>query len=442
MYHGRGHFHAVFHLARVLQQYQYRVVVAGHEFFREDVTDQGFEFYGLKTVPFALEFEPWVNKMEKRKNIFWHSLKDRWTGRLYKLRERELDDMITSVKPGHLLIDAWQSTDFVVLFRILQQRSIRTCFIQTMCSTRIEKGIPPLNSLVAPADAEGIRKRARRHFSKNLLLAIRQNLLYLGKSNAHILRRRMKLNRIPERFQLKDALFAPAIENVDELVLAPREFDFIPERLCNHRHYIGFMPSLNRMEKSTPAFRARFKKLTESGGGNMVLIYCSFGSVSYENDGAFISFLEKLGTVIRQNNWSCVVSYKRSGIPDTQPSENERMLFFDEVPQLEVLQKTSVFITHGGLNSVKESIYHLVPMLVYPVSDDVDHMGNAARVVYRGLGLSGNIITETPEMICEKIQALISEPRFRKNLSDFKAIDLSYLPERIPEILEKAKLSE
>ncbi len=35
-------------------------------------------------------------------------------------------------------------------------------------------------------------------------------------------------------------------------------------------------------------------------------------------------------------------------------------------PQLELLQKVAVFVTHGGANSVMESLYHGVPMLVVP----------------------------------------------------------------------------
>lgn len=40
------------------------------------------------------------------------------------------------------------------------------------------------------------------------------------------------------------------------------------------------------------------------------------------------------------------------------------------VPQLEVLQKASLFITHGGMNSVNEALFYGIPMLVIPVGND------------------------------------------------------------------------
>lgn len=36
------------------------------------------------------------------------------------------------------------------------------------------------------------------------------------------------------------------------------------------------------------------------------------------------------------------------------------------VPQLEVLKRTDVFITHGGMNSLNEALYFGVPVVVVP----------------------------------------------------------------------------
>lgn len=65
---------------------------------------------------------------------------------------------------------------------------------------------------------------------------------------------------------------------------------------------------------------------------------------------------------------------------------------YTSVPQLEVLQKSSLFITHGGMNSVNESIYYSVPMLVSPIGGD--QLTIADRVEELGLGkrIEGNKI--------------------------------------------------
>ena len=53
-------------------------------------------------------------------------------------------------------------------------------------------------------------------------------------------------------------------------------------------------------------------------------------------------------------------------------------------PQLELLQKASLCITHAGLNTALESIAHGVPMLAIPITND--QPGVAARIQHHGLG--------------------------------------------------------
>jgi MGT family glycosyltransferase len=55
------------------------------------------------------------------------------------------------------------------------------------------------------------------------------------------------------------------------------------------------------------------------------------------------------------------------------------------VPQLEVLSQASLFLTHGGMNSVSEALWHGVPLLVFPQHGD-QHMV-AARVADLRAGL-------------------------------------------------------
>jgi MGT family glycosyltransferase len=52
------------------------------------------------------------------------------------------------------------------------------------------------------------------------------------------------------------------------------------------------------------------------------------------------------------------------------------------VPQLEVLQQTSVFITHGGMNSIHEGLYYGVPLIVVP--QQFEQLLNGRTVEKRG----------------------------------------------------------
>jgi MGT family glycosyltransferase len=55
------------------------------------------------------------------------------------------------------------------------------------------------------------------------------------------------------------------------------------------------------------------------------------------------------------------------------------------VPQLEVLQRVDAFITHGGMNSINESLYYGVPMVVIP--QHIEQYLNARLVVDHQAGV-------------------------------------------------------
>lgn len=64
----------------------------------------------------------------------------------------------------------------------------------------------------------------------------------------------------------------------------------------------------------------------------------------------------------------------------------DNFLVRPHVPQLEVLEHTGVFVTHGGMNSVMEAIYYGVPMVVVP--QQPEQAMTAARVAELGLGVA------------------------------------------------------
>src|SRR5690606_4443087 len=56
------------------------------------------------------------------------------------------------------------------------------------------------------------------------------------------------------------------------------------------------------------------------------------------------------------------------------------------VPQLDVLERASVFVTHGGMGSVMEALYFGVPMVVVP--HNFEQGVTAKRVAELGLGVA------------------------------------------------------
>ena len=81
------------------------------------------------------------------------------------------------------------------------------------------------------------------------------------------------------------------------------------------------------------------------------------------------------------------------------------------VPQLQVLSQASLFVTHGGMNSVSEALWHEVPLLVFPQHGD-QHLV-AARAAELGAGLTLRPPDIEPRKLREMGNRVLREPAFR-----------------------------
>lgn len=80
------------------------------------------------------------------------------------------------------------------------------------------------------------------------------------------------------------------------------------------------------------------------------------------------------------------------------------------VQQFEVLPRTSVFVTHGGMGSVLESLYYGVPMVVIPPG--VEQAATARRIVDLGLGIALEQKDLTAEALRGAVERIHADPAF------------------------------
>jgi MGT family glycosyltransferase len=85
------------------------------------------------------------------------------------------------------------------------------------------------------------------------------------------------------------------------------------------------------------------------------------------------------------------------------------------VPQLEVLRQASVFVTHGGMNSVMESLYHGVPMVVVPQMNE--QRANALRVAELGLGVHLDREGVDAQTLAETVSTVAEDTSVRANVT-------------------------
>jgi MGT family glycosyltransferase len=86
-------------------------------------------------------------------------------------------------------------------------------------------------------------------------------------------------------------------------------------------------------------------------------------------------------------------------------------------PQLDVLKRATLCITHAGLNTVLESLSTGVPMVAIPITND--QPGVAARIAYTRTGVVLAIKKLTGKAGAEKLRAAIdsvlTDPSYREN---------------------------
>jgi zeaxanthin glucosyltransferase len=427
IYHGMGHFNACFKMARILSK-EYDVVFSGAEFFKDYMQGQGFIYYPLKTVPFGMGFEKWINEQKKSKHLYLDILKNRWTNSVYIAREAELLQLMYDVEPDYLFIDSFQSTDFIILYRYLKVQQTKVGFIQTMLPTVIQKDYPPINSLVFPNNKPGIEEAIKKFNSLRLKKIIKDKLCYFGMDDTALINRNMRRNGFPKKYQSKQkSVVGVTFNNTKEFVLAPMEFDFASKGNTD-KHYIGFMPDFNRIEiADVEYFKLDEEIRNKIKATHAALIYCSFGSVKSSDTHKVDGFLQKLLNAVRNKNLIVVISNNSTHHKQKQLSNiPSNVYLLKAAPQLEILERANIFITHGGLNSIKESIYSTVPMLVYPLHETTDTMGNSTRVVFHELGLRGDLLTDSEATIIKKIETLLSNDQYKKNIHTLAERDARY----------------
>lgn len=433
VYHGMGHLNACLGLARSLKS-QFQVTLACDSFFENYVKAQGFYFHGLNSVPFGLGFEKWKVNNLKRSFRLVHELKYRKEDELYRLRYQDLMKLLHFWKPNYVLIDSLQSTDFIVIFNELKRRRIKVAFIQTMLSTVIAKGYPELNNPYNPQRPMAVRnfqKKAEWQWKLTSLLA---KIKYLGYDNQFLVKRNFKRNNLPVRYYSKKRSVAGrAFNHVPELILAPEEFEYENYNRQSYQFHVGFALDNQRTEISDSRYLEVLEKIQRNVTEcNHFLIYCSFGTVRPTTVKPLKTLLSKIVTLVSQKNrFSLIIS---SSV--FNEFENGTNIFvLGAVPQVDLLNYVNIFITHGGLNSIKESINAEVPMIVYPVDTNHDQVGNAARVSYHGLGMMGSF-NDTMDIIQMRFDKLLTDLTYIESLRKFKDYENKYSAEGVMKALE------
>jgi MGT family glycosyltransferase len=88
-------------------------------------------------------------------------------------------------------------------------------------------------------------------------------------------------------------------------------------------------------------------------------------------------------------------------------------------PQLELIRRSALTISHGGLNTVLESLERGVPMVVLPVTNDQPGVG--ARVEWSGAGRSIPVGRLTVGRLRDAICEVLGDPSYRERAEGLRS---------------------
>ncbi|MBU3113552.1 macrolide family glycosyltransferase [Clostridium lacusfryxellense] len=198
-------------------------------------------------------------------------------------------------------------------------------------------------------------------------------------------------------------IFTDVLENVPELniVFTSRKFQIHSEEF-EHSRYKFIGPSIIKraVKNNIP-----LNKLKEK------VIYISLGTLFNKSLNFFRICIE----AFRDVDMTIIMSIgKNVNIKDlgTIP---DNFLVYQIVPQLEVLKRTTIFITHGGMNSVNEAIYYGVPVITIP--QFADQPAVARRLEKLGLGKVIDKKNVSVETLKKALNDVLYNAMYKKNMN-------------------------
>ncbi len=411
-----GHLNRSFLVARQLKEQGYHVVYGylGPPEMAKLIYQQGFAVQWLQTYPFGVGMDEVIN--EQKQESYLETLIDRFTNRTFHERTADLNRLMSEVKPNLIVLDVFMSTDFIILYPLLAQGTCRLVFLQNMLSTYDDGYTPPLNSALIPGQhkPEAIRRAWQTLYRKRSFQHFIGSIKYGGLSRKRQIDQAFRRNQIPEKHRLRwDKAFHVGFDQVEEWIAAPQAFEFPGRTLLPFQRYLDIVAELTRTEERLPAYEKVINQIEQERLVNplLKLLYVSLGTAqTARKKGAEDRFFIQLYGIAKQHpDWQFVMSV-RPALVQQLPKPPANMFLFGSVPQLHLLERADGFITHGGLNSVLEAIALRVPMLVYPISNQWDLPGDAARVAAHGIGLLGNFTKDDATQIAQHLDQLLTDP--------------------------------
>ena len=181
-------------------------------------------------------------------------------------------------------------------------------------------------------------------------------------------------------------------DSVDTVVYTSPEFQPASETFSDKYVFVGpsIRPAVSQIEKT-----------------HEKLIYISMGTVVNNN----VKFYHDSIKAFANTNYQVIMSV--GNLVDMKEFENlpENINVYQSVDQIAVLSKADVFISHCGMNSVNESLYCGVPLVMYPQTPEQGGVANRVEQLKAGIFLKKSNAAN----IFNAVETLLNNEEYRKN---------------------------
>ena len=194
---------------------------------------------------------------------------------------------------------------------------------------------------------------------------------------------------------------ASTVSPLASITQVPQAFDFESSHWPSQFHHTG--PFHNGKGRENVDFP--WKRLTGEP-----LVYASMGTIL---NGQVDVFRTIVAAVAKNKNLQLVLSIGDQIDPKRIGPVPNNAIVVKRAPQLELLKRATVCITHAGLNTVLESLAQGVPQLAIPIT--YDQPGVAARIAHKKTGVVTSLDKSTADHLASLLNEVLTDPTYREN---------------------------
>jgi UDP:flavonoid glycosyltransferase YjiC (YdhE family) len=370
-------FHALLKRGNNLDPYFF-----SHISFQSIIEENGFHFIECKSLNFGLENHEIFCQNYLQKLHFCLNENN------FENRRIDLLGHVEKIRPNYIFVDSILWGDHVVLEKIKSEKfDFKIKNIQTLFNADFSTKNLPLHSRFVPSKFDFIGRTTiylvwLRYWIIKLIKSTAYQFKFLGYTEFRKIK--IQLNEINKTRNFKLKInpwnsFCPRLSTIETLLLLPKSVEFSSQSDSSIKH-LGYF---GNQVADTEEANLLLKNSTDFD--KVILI--SQGSLQRELNSDLNSFyLKFLALVKLYPSYYFIASFDKSFLETTDLSGYANLYATHFLPQRGLLPKVDLFISHGGANSILESILSECPILITLSNSIFDQNGNAARIKFHGCG--------------------------------------------------------